>query len=213
MNDPRLQKLYLDHMVDLDPKATTTFTPHLLFDNLITDLPLSSVTLATGRQQISVSQLPDTSLILHRNAALKMASSYDPAHDPAIFYEYEPNAVLQPYLVTVMASQNFISHGFTTYGHIRDAYIVWISTSTITLLLKAKDLDHEFTYTFTVPTSLGKIQKQYFPLQALKGHLFFYQASSSTPFAIFTDETIIRAKEWGSPGPYLSVKPFAGQSR
>jgi hypothetical protein len=213
MGDPRLQKLYLDHMVDLDPKATTTLTPHLLFDNLGSDLALSPITIASGRQQIQISQLPDANLVLHRNAALKIASTYNPSNDPPIFYEYEPNAVLQPYLATIMASQNFISHGFTTYGHIRDCYIVWISTAPITFLIKAKDLGNEFTYTFTIPSSSGRIQKQYFPLQALKGLLFFYQASSTAPFALFTDETIVRAKEWGSTSPYQPVRVFQGQSR
>ena len=214
MADPRLQKLFLDHMIDLDPKQGITITPHILFNNLTVDLPFAPAVIAGLRQQIPISQLPGTDLSLYRNAALKLISQYDPnTHTPPVFYEYEPNAVLQPYLARVMSSPNFITLGFTTYGHLRDSYWCWISTSPITVVIKAKDLDNEYTYTFPIPSSSGKVRKQYFPLKALKGLVFYFSADAASPFALFTEETIVRAKEWGSNAAFISAKPFQGQSR
>ena len=203
--DPRLQKLFLDYMLDADPQnVTLTLTPYM--NNRLTALGASQIIGVTGRTQTPVNIIQNL-LALYRNISLHIQGSSAAA--TPVFYEFEPNAVMQPYLAVNMTSPNYMSHGFTTYGHLRDGYFVWISTTAVTVTIIT---DAGLTYTFQLPSSGGGIAKKYFPLAALKGLLFYYSATSATPFALFTDETIIRVKEWGSAGPFQSIKPFAGQS-
>jgi hypothetical protein len=203
LGDPRLQKLFLDYMVDADLQGTSaTLTPYV--NKLQTALG-SSVISGSGRQQYPLDVI-QTNLALYLDIALQVqvASTVTP-----VFYEFEPNAVLQPYLAVNKSSPNYVSHGFTTYGHVRDGYFVYISTSPVNVTILT---DLGLTYTIVLPSSGGKITKVYAPTAALKGLLFYYSATSTSAFSMFDDETIIHAKEWGSTGPYLPFKPFAGQS-
>ena len=205
MGDPRLQKLFLDYMLDADPQGVSlTLTPYM--DNLVTALAPSSISGVSGRVQ-TPKNIVQSQLNLYRNISLHVQGSSSLASP--VFFEFEPNSVMQPYLALNMTSPNYVTHGFSNYGSIRDGWFVYISTSVITVTILT---DAGLTANFTLGSSGGQIRKTYIPLKALKGLLFYYSAVSSQPFAMFTDETVIRVKEWGSDGPYQSFRPFTGQS-
>jgi len=205
LGDSRLQKLWSDYMLDADLQLTTvTLTP--VMNNLL--IPLAPVTVSglTGRQQIPETLITNP-LALYLNFSLHVQGSS--SSSPPVFYEIQPNGVIQPYLATQRTSPNFVSHGFQTYGHLHDGWLTYISTAPLTLTITT---DAGLSYTVTVPSSGGVMAKKYITIAAIKGLLFFYSVTSPSPYALFDDETIIHAKEWGSAGAYVPFRPFAGQA-
>lgn len=205
LGDERLQKLFLDAMLDVDQMGNTINWAAIVNKGTQTLTSLLT-TGTTGRAQI---QLPLTTNPLALYLDCAMACSGQTTSASPIFYQFEINAVLQPLLALNMSSPNYLSHGFTTYGHLRDGYFTWISTTPVTVTILT---DIGLTYTFQLPSSNGVVAKQYVPLAPLKGLLFYYSTVSNSPFAIFTDETIVHAKEWGNNGSFIPFKPWQGQS-
>jgi hypothetical protein len=202
--DSRAQKLFLDLMVDIAPDGVTiTVVP--LMDNRETALAGTDIT-GTLRAQTPV-PMADTDLTLYRNIALQITWSSDTG--TPVLYEFQPNALLQPFLAKNFSTQ-FLSHGWTGFGHARDAYMVYISTADITFEIVPNDEGPQIASTITLPSSGGNLAKSYFVLPVIKGLMFRYNATCDTDFVMFGDETIVRVKEWGGDN-YHSFRPFIGQ--
>jgi hypothetical protein len=207
LGDSRAQKLFLDYMLDAelqDVNMPVTCTPKM--DNLTIALASAIVTGPALRAQTPVN-IVQPQLTLYRNMALSVSGVTIGVPNP-IFYEFQPNGLIQPFLAVNFTTQ-FQSHGFIGYGHLRDSYFVWISTTDITVIIKT---ELGLTQTLTLPASPSGLAKRYFPLSQLKGLLFQYSAVSEAPFALFTAETIIRGKSWGSEGPFADIRPWQGQT-
>lgn len=217
--DPRAQKLLMDYMLDVD-QGGAAFTARIYADNQSNLIAQDLFGVSTGRGQTPINVINSAlhaTLALYRNFTFYAFGSSTGTAPPA-FYEFEPNALMQPYLAVNFSNQ-YQSHHFTNYGHIRDGWIMYISTSVLTLTIT---VDGGTPYTFSIPSSAGIPKKLYLMDASVtppssssfirKGKIFLYNVTSTSPFVLFTDETILNAKEWGSIGRYQPFKPFVGQT-
>ncbi len=103
---------------------------------------------------------------------------------------------------TALDLQGYIYH--------RDAYFAMIANADVQWTITVDNLD----YDYTVPNTFGLYDRPYIVLQPMKGRAVSkYKAISSCPFRVFKYDLEVRAKQWGSPGPFLSIKPFGDRSR
>jgi hypothetical protein len=206
IEDTRAQKLWLDYMIDADPQGVT-LNVFPLMNNLLTSLTGQTMT-GSARIQVPFA-LASTNLTFYRNFALEIYWSSD--EFAPVLYEFQPNALLQPFFAKNFSTQ-FQSHGYTGFGSLRDGWIVYVSTAAITFEITATDGIPSSVFTVTLPSTTGLMSKQYLVFPSIKGQMFRYNMYSTTEFILFTDETIIRSKEWASPAAFSSYRPFIHQT-
>lgn len=89
------------------------------------------------------------------------------------------------------------------FYHLRDCYIGHRSTVDITLVVNVDGTDHSMI----LPNSGGDYQKSYLVFPPLKGKAFQFRLTSPTAFRLYSDDTEVRAKTWGSKD-YQVFHPF-----
>lgn len=96
------------------------------------------------------------------------------------------------------------AHGLLGYMHIKQVSVCYASTSTITLTITS--FDGQSPAPITLSSTSGAMQKVTFILTANKGQLFFYAATSSSPFQLFLDSWEILVGQWGRQDNYLRYR-------
>jgi hypothetical protein len=94
------------------------------------------------------------------------------------------------------------------FQHMRDGWVAHISTSDITWRVTCDNV----AYSYTIPSSGGRYVKTYVPLRAIKHKARRHKLSSDCPFRLYAEDSEVRVKDWGSPGPYRVERPFGGRS-
>jgi hypothetical protein len=113
---------------------------------------------------------------------------------------------IAPELVTTWTSQE-MTHGIQGWGTHRDAYVALISSGLVTLTVNAiANPLSPFSYTF--PSTGSSYSKIYKSLQAMKGLAWSYSLTSPSGFRLFSLDSEVRVKQFGSTGPFLSKNPF-----
>ncbi len=101
------------------------------------------------------------------------------------------------------------SHDLPGFQHLRSAQIALISTDEVLLTV---NYDNK-SASFTIDSTNGVLLKQYVPFTVMKAKVFQYKFSSATAFRLYSKDCEVRVKPWGSQDPYMTVKPFGGESR
>ena len=115
-----------------------------------------------------------------------------------------------PEMVTTWQTQQ-MTHGINGWGTHRDAYIALISSAPVTFTVNA--IGNPLSpFTYTLSPSAGIYDKRYLSLQAMKARAWDYTLTSPSGFRLFSLDTEVRVKEWGSTGKFLSVQPFGDLS-
>jgi len=123
---------------------------------------------------------------------------------------WQSKLVFQPFPSSCVNWQTeMTSLGFTGWGHVRETNIAHISTADLTLVLT---FDFWPTITLTIPNSAGLQQKTKVTLPANKFKLLGLRVFSTAPFRLFEEDVELKAKAWGSQGPYTVLKPYGGKS-
>lgn len=197
--DSRAQKLYVDVMNDLVNNSLVLAT--VGFNNYTFIYPQFNIppngVRTLWRLKISTLQ---TTLALWRNIAVEYRFS-----PGTRLYECQPASYLQPYVACHFISRG--DHGFPDWQCLRDGLFALISTAPVTLTI---DIDGIQTLSpYTLASTSGDLRKVYQLLRhASKGRMFIWQLQSTEPFALFTEETIVRIKSW--TGDFIDTKPFSG---
>jgi hypothetical protein len=130
--------------------------------------------------------------------------------DSISIFESETEVVWEPMpeLATIWKAQptTFDLDGFL---HLRDGYVGLISNGPVSLVFKTEgaDIVQPFDSTF------GVYQKLYWSAPPNKSRFYTPELTSDQPFRLFLRDCEVRVKQWGSAGPYQTVKPFGDVSR
>lgn len=98
------------------------------------------------------------------------------------------------------------SNDLIGWQHIREAYIAYNSTTSVTFTIL---VDGSRTYTYTLPTTTGTNYKHYLPTEPIKGRIFEFTFSASAPFRLYVDDSEIRIKSYGSREGYNIIRPVS----
>lgn len=208
-SDARIQKLYEDLMVELDPGGSTTVTISLgLTNNTVTLAPVAQVVTA-GRKPYYFNLNPTTMDAFGTNLQIGLAwSPLVVAPLPApIFYVYEIRYQLTPELATNWLSGP-TTHGLPGFQHVPLVLLCYRASTTVDFRVIIDGV----TYTYTLPSTAGKYAKNFFRLQSVKGLTFQYGflASAQAAFQLYDRDCEIFIQPWGFPGGYQRLKPFSG---
>jgi len=200
--DPRIQKLYVDIMTDLDGTGTVKATAQ--FNNqTTTGATVSYTPIGTRIQQLqNISSL--SSLNLYRN--LSVAYTWTGGPDGPRLYICEPAGYAQPYISTFIVTQ-FINLAFPGWKHHRQLYAGYISNSNVLFTIKTQD---GRTYgPYTLPSTGGQFQIITAKLdQNIKDLAFAYQLDGQGQnFVLFPEAFTIETKEWTEPS-YIPLAIF-----
>lgn len=189
--DVRSTKYYMDGYID----TTTTVTVQVYFDTYTLKGPAAFTVTPAGS---AISSLCGGPVDLHRNIGLQLTWT-----GRGDVISFQPNCLIEPQFGYNFQTAHS-SNGFSRYSHEKKAWLAAINSSTITFTINVDGVDHSFT----VPSANGAYQKYEIMMNPLKGRVWRYSASSSSPFVLDPDNTIIQVKEWGSDGEYLPLRPF-----
>lgn len=200
--DPRIQKLYVDVMNDMD--GTGNMVAQAFFNNQTVTGPFVTFTAAGTRVQqlLNISSL--ASLVLYRNIALQYSWTGGP--DGPRLYISEAAGYSQPYISTFFVTQ-YINLSFPGWKHHRRLYAGYISNSALLFTIKTQD---GRTYgPYTLPSTGGQFQIVEMMLdQDIKDLAFAYQIDGQGQnFALFPEAFTIEIKEWTEPS-YINLAIF-----
>lgn len=203
--DQRLQKLYVDSIVDADSlNGAGDLSVTLMYDNAVTTGPTYPLVPTAVRQQLiqNISSLVELSL--YRNIAPRFAWTGGP--DGPRMYAYEPAGFAQPYLSKFFVTQ-FISLGFTGWKHSRRCYPALISNATVVFTIKAQD---GRTFVTSIPSTGGqfKVVPLMVPQNCKDLSFAFELDGGGSTFAFFPADFTVEFKEWQQP-EYIHLAVFA----
>ncbi len=202
--DQRIQKLYVDSIVDADSVgAADALAVTLLYENATVTGPTYTYTPGASRAQTIQNISSLVALGLHRNIAPRFAWTGGP--DGPRVYAYEPAGFVQPYISKFFVTQ-FITLAFGDWKHTRRLYPALISTADVIFTIKTQD---GRSYVTTIPSTGGQFKVQ--PLMGLancKDLSFGLQLDGQgTDFAIFLGDFLVEVKGWTMP-EYLRLAVF-----
>lgn len=96
------------------------------------------------------------------------------------------------------------SFGFNGYSHIQRIVAAYAATAAVTLTITA--FDGTSPVAITLPSTAGAYQKSLQVLTFNKGQLYFFKASSASPFQLYLDDWEVLVGNWGRSGGYLTWK-------
>lgn len=133
-------------------------------------------------------------------------------NDPArIWYDnikwiWEP----EPELVSTWVTQP-TDHDFPTFHHHRDCFIAYRGGNGTPALYITTEYGTE-TYPLD-PVTTNQYVRCYRVLKPQKAKWRSYRVEGCGLFRLYIRDCVVRVKEWGSTGPYVSAQPFGDLSR
>lgn len=116
---------------------------------------------------------------------------------------WQPSYVIQP--ARGISYKTFgTSYDTSGFGHIPWMEIAYVSTATITLTITCQDGTSPSV--ISIPSSSGAYLRILIRPTFNKGRLYAFQYSSSAPFQIFEDDSIIMWAPWGRSSGYQGQK-------
>jgi hypothetical protein len=101
-----------------------------------------------------------------------------------------------------------ITHGLPGWHYPIWAHITLKSTADVTLTLTAYNQAGTATIkTYAITSTGGVKQKRFVPFEAVKGIMFKYVLTSTSPFWLYREETVVAVRDWGS-NETLQARPF-----
>jgi hypothetical protein len=101
-----------------------------------------------------------------------------------------------------------LTHGIAQWKSPLFAHVTLRSTAVVILIVTVYNQSGvALTKTYTIPSTAGLKTKTFIPFEATKGMLVKYLLTSSSPFALYREETDVAIMPWGGQ-QYSMVKPF-----
>jgi len=197
LGDSRGMKYFIDTLVD----STGTYTATHGFDNhSITGAPIVIQSITRTQHILPVALLDQDRLGLYRNISLDLTWT---GSDYQRLYEFQPDAVVQPMLVSGLVTQ-YTDHGYPGFSHIKEAWLGVISTADVYFSVWVDGVE----YRWVLPNTQGRLTKTKLLLGPIKGKMFLYRASSEVPFIPFPQDMSILVKPWGVEDKFAPFRPF-----
>ena len=199
----RTEKFVGDNWLDADPQGVTNLTVQQTFDLgavVNTAQPIAGASRAQYPLNTSNSNGQ-----LARNAGLLI--TWSSASAAPVLYEWQPWFYDTGTVLRTSWASLPTSHGLEGWQHMREGYLPFLMpvAGTVNLIVTIDGVA-QVMYPFN-PTA-NRLQKLLVDFLPAKGLMYEWQLQSSTPFLIFAKDLEIKAKSWGSTGPYLTLKPF-----
>jgi len=123
-------------------------------------------------------------------------------------YDVSWIAISYPDKATTWQTANGLDLGFCGWKHIADCYVDMISTADSVLTITIDNID----YTYTIPSTDGKIKRNYLRLHQVKGKLFAFKLTSSEGIRLF-GSSCFHIGDYGRSfeTPYRQVNPFGSE--
>ena len=119
---------------------------------------------------------------------------------------WEPEPELVPSWVTQPTD-----HDFATWHHHRDCFIAYRGgNGTPSLFITTEYGTEAYPLDPVVPNQYVRC---YRVLKPQKAKWRSYRVEGCGLFRLYIKDSVVRVKEWGSPGPYVNAQPFGDQSR
>jgi hypothetical protein len=206
--NPRTQKFWGDHWLDLDTQGVTSVQIQIGF-NLFTDTFSAQMQPGlVGRQNYPLN-INSSNGFLGQNAQAFVYWSSSTA--APVIYEWQPWAwdtgtVLRTSWVSLPTS-----HGVDGWQHLRDGYVPLLmpTAGTVDLIVTLDGQEYFTALNLPLTPTANLLQKLRIDFPPAKGLMFEYQIQSATPFLVFEKDLEIYTKSWGSQGTYVKVRPFA----
>lgn len=190
--DERMQKLYVDLMVQADGQGS--FTVAASYDNSISfGQPTTIAVSAFVTQFIPINLSSQSDLTLHRNIGTKYAWTGGP--DGVRLYAWESSGFLQPYLSKFFVTQQ-IPFSFPGWKHLRRIYPAMLSNAPVVMTYLCQDGRTFGPY--VIPSTNGRYrQLPYMVNHGLKDLAFSLQLDGQgSSFAFFPGDFVGEVKEW-----------------
>jgi hypothetical protein len=101
-----------------------------------------------------------------------------------------------------------ITLGIDDWSYVTHAQLALKSVSTVQLTVTAYNQQGVATSTlYEIPTTIGVKQKVFVPFEAVKGILHKFILTSTEPFWLYREETIMYVRQWGTDKT-ATVHPF-----
>lgn len=204
---PRNEKYISQIVVDHQLSGNTSIVEARL--NLSSSLTSLSTFTSTARE---LAEIPFASLIPLSSMPVTLGLSFRGQTSaslalPKFFFLYIDYSEITPETSTAWYSQPTTNAVFGQQGwqHIRQAFIAYSSTSTMTFSIIADGI----TYTYTLASTSGLPAKVYVPIDPIKARIFQFTFTSSPGFRLYDADTELHIKSWGSPQGYAIIHPVS----
>lgn len=133
-----------------------------------------------------------------------------PTDDDQWLLYSEPEWVNEPdaELTTVWETQP-TSFDFPSFGHVARVQVAHRSTADFNMRVTIDGVPQDYT----IFGGNGEETKTFVTLRAIKGKLFQFTFTASTPFRLYKKDCVTFCKPWGDTGPYIPAMIYGGQSR
>lgn len=202
-DDSRSEKQFGDVMLDFTSAVEISVTGG--FDNYTSTQAAQAFTNATraAQQYLSINSGNGTD---GRNIAIDVTGT---GSGPK-FYEWQPSYKFKPGDMTRRQWQSQpMTFGADQYFH-QDHEMLWAleSSDVVTLTIYVDGT----AFTYTIASTAGVYAKTLVEAQVMKGKSVKYVLTSPADFRVFPEDVSIRVRPWGSPGPYVTVRPLGAQA-
>lgn len=200
-NDPRLNKLYGDIMVDADTQGLAIVcTPY--FNNNVASVAAVNLTTATR----SITAIPlGTTWQTYRNISLNLVVSISTSARPKL-YIWEPRWTFESAPISAFSWEiSPTSFGMENFKSIGICKITHVSSANLELKFTIDGV----AQTPIIIGSSGNIYTQtIFRVPVMKAKLYKLRIDSETEFRLDTRDTFIEVKDWASDGAYQKLRVF-----
>jgi len=207
MGDVRIEKKWLDSMLDCFPVSGITATPVSGGSAAAT-----AVTLSASSSRIQPASLLAPASSIEKNYLGMMFAwtdnfSLQTTRTRLISWSLE--GVAQPLSLKTWESIP-TAHGIDGYHHIRKLILAYKSTAAITLTITA--YDGISPSAITLPSTSGTFQKVEFIPSYNKGMLFTYKTSSAQPYSFNWDSCEVHVGSWERSSAYAIFRDLGGKA-
>lgn len=99
------------------------------------------------------------------------------------------------------------------WSHLRDCFVAYMGGNGTAPVLSITD-EYETVQYLLDPVQSGQYTRCYRVLKPMKAKWHSFRLEGSGPgVRLYVKDTVFRAKEWGSNGPYVNIQPFGDLSR
>jgi hypothetical protein len=207
MGDVRVEKQWLDSMLDCFPVSGITATP---ISGGIVAAASVSLTASSSRVQPASLLAPASSISKNYLGMLIVwTDNFSIQSTPTKLIAWSLEGVVQPLYFKTWESVP-TSHNIDGYQHIRKLILAYKSTAPITLTITA--YDGISPAVITLPSTSGVFQKVEFIPSPNKGMLFTYQTSSAQPYSFNWDSCEVHVGSWERASAYAIFRDLGGKS-
>lgn len=160
---------------------------------------------ADGRRVVQVA--------LAEQALGRVWRMYPADGNPGRLYSAQPVFDEEPFKLDRWETQE-TNHGLPTWFSPLYANVTLKTTApvTFTVQMQTSQRGALVSYSYTIPSTLGKKQRRFVPFRAVRGVLVKYLLTSDEAFWLYREETTVLIQPWGASQP-IPVSPFGNSGQ